>query len=171
MTESQGAVVSGAGTREDARVGGTDDGTASPSDEHVQAARQLLSGKTTTVESKPTASELKQRLNLLLFPSILLIFVALYVTSLAAGIEPEMGLLQAGGVSVVLAVLGRAAVGILGDETRLVMNDAQIIAMARSGAVRDYLAQTSAQTSGGDASADTEQPARAAQAASVGGRE
>jgi hypothetical protein len=110
---------------------------------------------------------MKQRLNLLLFPSILLVFVALYVTSLAAGVEPEMGLLQAGGVSVVLAVLGRAAVGILGDETRLVLNDAQIIAMARSGAVRDYLAQPSS----GDASADTEQPTRAAQAASAGGKE
>ena len=55
---------------------------------------------------------------MLIFPSILLVFVALYVTSLASGVEPEVGLFRAGGVSLVLAVLARVAVGILGDETR-----------------------------------------------------
>ena len=38
--------------------------------------------------------ELKWRLTSILYPSILLIFVALYVSSLASGIEPEMALLQ-----------------------------------------------------------------------------
>ncbi len=142
------------------------DETGAPTDEQVLAALNHLSGKADASEKKPSAGELRQRLNGLLFPAILLIFVALYVTSLAAGVEPEMGLLQAGGVSVVLAVLGRAAVGILGDETRLVLNDAQIIAMARSGAVRDYLVQ-----SGTEAAGDTEQPTAPAQAARGGGKE
>jgi hypothetical protein len=140
--------------------------TGAPTDAQVRAALHHLSGTSGETTQKPNPSELKQRLNGLLFPSILLIFVALYVTSLAAGVEPEMGLLQAGGVSVVLAVLGRAAVGILGDETRLVLNDAQIIAMARSGAVREYLDQ-----SGNDADDDTEQPTASAQAARAGGKE
>ena len=125
----------------------TDD-MASATDEQVQAALARLSGKTAGTADKPNTGEMKQRLNGLLFPAILLIFVALYVTSLAAGVEPEMALVQAGGVSVVLAILGRAAVGILGDETRLVLNDAQIVAMARSGAVRQYLAQAGSEGQG-----------------------
>src|SRR5687768_15823519 len=52
----------------------------------------------------PRPGELKYRLTLLLFPSILLIFVALYVSSLASGAEPEISLLYAGGASVVLAI-------------------------------------------------------------------
>ena len=88
-------------------------------------------------------------------------------TSLSAGVEPEFALLRAGGASVVLAVLGRAAVGILGDDSRLILNDTQIVAMAQNGAVREYL-------SGADAEHDSdgaEQPSTAAQAAGAGGKE
>jgi hypothetical protein len=111
--------------------------------------------------------ELKWRLTVVLYPSILLVFVALYVSSLASNIEPEMALLRAGGAGLVLAVLARVAVGILGDEKRLVLNDSQIVAMARSGAVRDKLSEVS----GASALAATEQPSVAAQAAGVGGKE
>lgn len=145
-------------------TGATGTAPAPARDDQVQAALDELAHKVAASESGLSPNELKHRLNRLLFPSILLIFVALYVTSLAAGVEPEFGLLQAGGVSVVLAVLGRAAVGILGDETRLVLNDAQIVAMARSGAVRQYLAQ-----SGADAD-DPNEPG-AAYGAGAGGKE
>jgi len=83
--------------------------------------------------------ELKYRLTLLLFPSILLVFVALYVTSLASSVAPEMALLRAGGASVVLAILARVAIGILGDDTRSVMNEHQIRALAQSDALKDKL--------------------------------
>jgi hypothetical protein len=130
--------------------------------------RAALTGLEKHAPAKPLLpGELKWRLTLLLYPSILLVFVALYVSSLASGIEPEMGLLRAGGASLVLAVLARVAVGILGDEKRLVLNDSQIVAMARSGAVRDIISEA-----GGDnALAMTEQPLVAAQAAGVGGKE
>jgi len=83
--------------------------------------------------------ELKYRLTLFLFPSILLVFVALYVTSLASGVLPEMALLRAGGASVVLAVLARVAVSILGDESRTLLNEQQIVAQARSEALKEKL--------------------------------
>lgn len=116
--------------------------------------------------------ELKWRLTSVLYPSILLIFVALYVSSLASGTEPEMALLRAGGASLVLAVLARVAVGIIADETRLVLNDSQIVAMARSGGVRDYLSKAGIdpQTVSGPLSG-IEQPATATQAAGTGGKE
>jgi hypothetical protein len=107
------------------------------------------------------------KLTAIVYPAVLLIFVALYVTSLSAGAQPEIALLQAGGVGVVLAVLGRLAVGILGDDSRLVLNDAQIAAMARSGAVHDVLQGAAAEHGSGSAG----QPSTAAQAANTGGKE
>jgi hypothetical protein len=83
--------------------------------------------------------ELKYRLTLMLFPSILLVFVALYVTSLASAVAPEMALVRAGGASVVLAILARVAISILGDDTRTVMNEQQIRALAHSDALKDKL--------------------------------
>jgi hypothetical protein len=137
----------------------------SSNDPRVKAAMGGLEKHAPTKPLLP--GELKWRLTLLLYPSILLVFVALYVSSLASGIEPEMGLLRAGGASIVLAVLARTAVGILGDEKRLVLNDSQIVAMARSGAVRDHLSEAG----GNSALATAEQPPVAAQAAGVGGKE
>jgi hypothetical protein len=122
------------------------------------AARPLIPG------------ELKYKLTMLLFPAILLVFVALYVASLASGIDPEVGLFRAGGISLVLAIIGRMAIGILGDETRLVLNDQQIVAMARSGAVRDYLAAAAGQNGDTPGGAGTEQPATT-QTRGVGGKE
>ena len=95
-------------------------------------------------ESDPAAparrpGELKYRLTLFLFPSILLVFVALYVTSLASGVMPEMALLRAGGASMVLAVLARVAVSILGDESRALLNEQQIVAQARTEALKERL--------------------------------
>jgi hypothetical protein len=115
--------------------------------------------------------ELKYKLTMLIFPAILLIFVALYVSSLASGIDPEVGLFRAGGACLVLAVLARVAVGIIGDETRLILNDRQIVAMARSGAVRDYLADAEGEHGPDHAAADIEQPSPTAQAAEYGGKE
>jgi hypothetical protein len=116
--------------------------------------------------------ELKWRMTSVLYPSILLIFVALYVSSLASGTEPEMALLRAGGASLVLAVLARVAVGIIADETRLVLNDSQIVARARAGGVRDYLSNAGVDPQGNPASASgLEQPPTAAQAAGSGGKE
>ena len=110
---------------------------------------------------------MKWKLTTLVLPSVMLVFVALYVTSLAAGTEPEVALFRAGGAAVVLAVLGRVAVGILGDDSRLVLNDTQIVAMARNGAVRDYLSGADAEPGSGGA----EQPSTAAQMAGSGGKE
>jgi hypothetical protein len=141
------------------------DGSA-VSDEKVQAALAGLAAQ--GARPKPTPlGEMKWKLTTLILPSVMLVFVALYVTSLSAGVEPEFALLRAGGASVVLAVLGRAAVSILGDDSRLILNDTQIVAMAQNGAVREYL-------SGADAEHDSdgaEQPSTAAQAAGAGGKE
>jgi len=136
------------------------------SDATVQAALASLSSQGSG-QKQPRPGEVKWHLTTLLFPAILLVFVALYVTSLSAGTEPEVALFRAGGASVVLAVLGRVAVGILGDDTRLVLNDSQIVAMARTGAVRDYLSGSAA----GRDSDGAEQPSMAAQAAGAGGKE
>ena len=140
--------------------------TESPSDELVQSALASLSAPV-QAQKAPPIGEIKWRLTSMLYPAILLLFVALYVTCLGAGTEPEVALLQAGGVSVVLAVLGRLAVGILGDDTRLVLDDSQIVAMARNGAVRDYLSGSGAARD----AAGAELPPTAAQAASAGGKE
>jgi hypothetical protein len=115
----------------------------------------------------PRPGELKYRLTLLLFPSILLVFIALYVTSLASGVEPEMALLRAGVASVVLAALARVAVSILGDESRSVMNEQQIIALARSGALTDKLMAAMAKGAETDAKLTSE----ADDAPGVGGKE
>ncbi len=74
-----------------------------------------------------SANELKQRLTTFLFPSLLLIFVALYVTSLASGATPEMALLRSGGAGVVLSVLGRVALGIINDEETLAINEITLL--------------------------------------------
>ena len=71
--------------------------------------------------------ELKQRLTTFLFPSLLLVFVALYVTSLASGTTPEMALMRSGGAAVVLAVLGRVALGIINDEETLAINEITLL--------------------------------------------
>ena len=106
---------------------------------------------------------MKWKLTTLIFPSILLLFVALYVTSLASGVEPEFALLRAGGASVVLAVLGRVAVSILGDESRLILNDSQIVAMARTGPLREYLSGAAAEPgSAGDGHCHPRPPTRRA---------
>jgi hypothetical protein len=137
--------------------------------------RQAILAELTARANRP--GELKWRLTSILYPSILLIFVALYVSSLASGIEPEMALLRAGGASLVLAVLARVAVGIIADETRLVLNDSQIVAMARSGGVRDYLSKAGIDPQGLTPQAapvpasGIEQPPTAAQAAGSGGKE
>jgi hypothetical protein len=131
---------------------------------------QAIMAELTAKAQRP--GELKWRLTSILYPSILLIFVALYVSSLASGIEPEMALLRAGGASLVLAVLARVAVGIIADETRLVLNDSQIVAMARSGGVRDYVSNAGVDTQNSSAPASgVEQPSTAAQAAGTGGKE
>jgi hypothetical protein len=107
--------------------------------------------------------ELKWRLTSVIYPAILLIFLALYVSSLASGVEPEVALLRAGGAGLVLAVLARVAVGIIADETRLVLNDSQIVAMARTGAVREYLAKQAPDSEVNGASAGAGGPAAAQQ--------
>jgi hypothetical protein len=141
-----------------------------PVDAMVQAA---IAGLAThgTASQGPSPAELRYRLTVIIFASILLIFVAFYVTSLASGTEPEVALLRAGGASLVLAVLARVAVGILGDETRLVLNDRQIVAMAHTGTEHDYRSDSD-QEHGADHAADgTEQPSMTAQAAGTGGKE
>jgi hypothetical protein len=144
------------------------------SGEHASSAavEQAVAGLSKHQPSKPLIpGELKYKLTMMLFPAILLVFVALYVASLASGIDPEVGLFRAGGVSLVLAIIGRMAIGILGDETRLVLNDQQIAAMARSGSVRDYLAAATAGQDGDTpGAAGTEQPA-ATQTRGFGGKE
>jgi hypothetical protein len=117
------------------------------------------------------SGELKYKLTMLLFPAILLVFVALYVASLASGVDPEVGLFRAGGASLMLAILARVAIGIIGDDTRLVLNDGQIVAMARSGSVRDYLAASAGDSGTDQDSAGAEQPFTTAQAAGTGGKE
>ena len=86
-----------------------------------------------------SAHDLKQRLTTFLFPSLLLIFVALYVTSLASGATPELALLRSGGAAVVLAVLGRVALGIVNDEETLAINELALLeqTMAREAAAGD----------------------------------
>ena len=132
---------------------------------------QAILAQMTAKAQRP--GELKWRLTSVLYPSILLIFVALYVSSLASGTEPEMALLQSGGASLVLAVLARVAVGIIADETRLVLNDSQIVAMARSNGVRDYLSKAGIDSPDYPAASPSgiEQPSTAAQAAGSGGKE
>jgi len=141
-----------------------------PADPALEAALAGLGGRDGGSKA-PSPGELRWRLTTLLFPSILLVFVAFYVATLAAGVEPELALFEAGGASLVLAVLARIAVGILGDETRLVLNDSQIVAMARNGAVRDYLASADAEQGTSSDSDETRQPTTAAQAAVTGGKE
>ena len=58
------------------------------------------------------------RLAALMLPIVLLVFVGLYVASLLAGREPEIGMLQAGTASIVLAFIGRTAVRILESAPR-----------------------------------------------------
>ena len=136
------------------------------SESAVQAALASLAIQEDGSKS-PHPGETKWKLTTLVLPSVMLVFVALYVTSLAAGTEPEVALFRAGGAAVVLAVLGRVAVGILGDDSRLVLNDSQIVPMARNGAVRDYLSGADAEPGSGGA----EQPSTAAQTAGAGGKE
>jgi hypothetical protein len=67
--------------------------------------------------------EVTRRLINLLFPAILLVFVALYLLSLTAGNEPELALFRSGGASVLLAVLARLGIrivesGVLKPEAR-----------------------------------------------------
>ena len=139
----------------------------------VQQALVTLKAHSATPQTSH-AAELRYRLTMLIFPSILLVFVALYVTSLGAAIEPEVSLFRAGGAAVILAVLARVAVGILGDESHPVLDDRQIMAMARGGAMRAYLSGPDGppvEGSAGRPSAGTEQPTSAAQAAGTGGKE
>ena len=136
------------------------------SDASVQAALASLSGRAAGPKA-PRPGELKWKLTTIVLPSVMLLFVALYVTSLSAGVEPEVALFRAGGAGVVLAVLGRVAVSILGDESRLVLSDDQIATLARSGPVREYLSNAD-----GEHNADgADQRSTAAQAAGPGGKE
>jgi hypothetical protein len=141
-----------------------------PDDATLQASLAALATRG-PVPEPPTPAEFKWRMTILLFPSILLVFVAFYVTSLASGTEPEVALFRAGGASIVLAVLARVAVGILGDESRLVLNDNQIVAMARTGPVRDYLSGSDDEQGQAHDSDVTRQPTTAAQTAGTGGKE
>lgn len=139
---------------------------AESSDAAVQAALASLSSQGNGPKP-PRLGEIKWKLTTLVLPAIMLIFVALYVTSLAAGVEPEVALFRAGGASVVLAVLGRVAVGILGDDSRLILSDNQIVALARSSPVQAYLSGADAE----HASVGAEQPSTTAQTAGAGGKE
>ena len=132
----------------------------------VQAALASLSTQGTGPRP-PRPGEMKWKLTTLVLPSVMLIFVALYVTTLSSGTDPEIALLRAGGVSVVLAVLGRVAVGILGDDKRFVLNDNQIVAMAQTSPAHDHLVGAEAEH-GLDGA---EQPYTAAQMAGAGGKE
>jgi hypothetical protein len=161
----QQAVMDRAAPEHDSTILMSDDPV---SDAIVQQAVDRIAAR----DAPPTPTgELKYKLTMLIFPAILLVFVALYVSSLASGIDPEVGLFRAGGASVVLAILARVAVGIIGDETRLILNDRQIVAMARSGAVRDYLADAAGEHGPDHAAADFEEPSPTAQAAETGGKE
>ncbi|MCC6177608.1 MAG: hypothetical protein IT305_20090 [Chloroflexi bacterium] len=81
---------------------------------------------------RPVPGELKYRLTSYLFPSVLLIFVALYVTSLASGVAPESALFRAGGVGVILALLARFAIGIVGDENNTLAIEQELLRRARA---------------------------------------
>jgi hypothetical protein len=48
-----------------------------------------------------------------LFPVLLLVFLGLYVAGILAGVEPEFAMLRAGLASVILAIVGRFAIGML----------------------------------------------------------
>jgi hypothetical protein len=48
-----------------------------------------------------------------LFPLVLMVFLTLYVTGLAAGTEPEMALVRAAAGGLLMAVLARVARGIV----------------------------------------------------------
>jgi hypothetical protein len=138
----------------------------------VQAALAGLASQEAPKAAKgPAPGEIKYKLTVMLFPSILLIFVALYVTSLANKVEPEVALFWAGGASLVLAILARVAVGILGDDSRLVLNDSQIVALARSGAVQEYLAGSGDEAGAAPVSGGADQPSTAASAAGTDGKE
>jgi hypothetical protein len=145
---------------------------AGPSDAAVRAALAGISAHDAALAKKePRPGELKYKLTVMLFPSILLIFVALYVTSLASKMEPEVALFWAGGTSLVLAILARVAVGILGDDTRLVLNDNQIVAMARSGSVDGYISGSGDEQGAAPGSDGADEPSTAATAAGTGGKE
>ena len=145
---------------------GDDDLDGGASDATVQAA--LASLKTQGSGPRPPQpGYMKWKLTTLVLPAVMLLFVALYVSSLSSGVEPELALLKAGGVSVVLAVLGRVAVGILGDDSRLILNDNQIVALAQDGPVPEYLSGVGAER-GSDGA---EQPSTTAEAAGAGGKE
>lgn len=165
-------------------------GVAAPSEPIDGEVQDMKSTLESVAARAQRPGELKWRLTSVIYPAILLIFLALYVSSLASGVEPEVALLRAGGAGLVLAILARVAVGIIADETRLVLNDSQIVAMARSGAVREYLAKQAAGSEahgasargGGPAAAQPETPAQtaastnngssiAASAGSTGGKE
>lgn len=49
------------------------------------------------------------------FPALLFVFPGLYVAGLSAGVEPEFAMLRAGLASLVLALVGRFATGMLGN--------------------------------------------------------
>ena len=163
MTEQTGFSTRTDGRSIDALI---DDNASPSSDASIQAALASLSAQPSTPVG-PRPGELSWRLTTLIFPAVLLLFVALYVTSLTAGVEPEIALFRAGSASVILAVLGRVAVGILGDGTRLSHNAPPVVAMDHNESVREYLAGVGAEH--GPAGAD--QPPTAAQTAGAGGRE
>jgi hypothetical protein len=155
-----------------AEAEGASETGAPASDLAVQAALAGLASHDAPKAAKgPTPGEIKYKLTVMLFPSILLIFVALYVTSLANKVEPEVALFWAGGAGLVLAILARAAVGILGDDSRLVLNDSQIVALARSGAGHEYLAGSGDEQGTTPDSGGADQPSTAASAAGTGGKE
>ncbi len=60
--------------------------------------------------------ELRERVDALSFPIVLVVFLALYVTSLYVGVEPELGLLRAGAAGLALAGVGRLAIKVLEHE-------------------------------------------------------
>ena len=145
------------------------------SDASVRAAMVSLAthgSASKAVPKEPRPGELKWILTSYLFPSIILVFVALYVTSLASGMQPEMALLWSGGASVVLAILARAAVGILGDDSRHVLNDDEIAERARAESAEEH--PGGAEGGAGTAAPGTagaSQPGQAASAASTSGKE
>jgi hypothetical protein len=165
MIDRNGLVADDADAQDAARNEGNE-----PSDAAVQAALAGISANG-AAQKTVNPAEMRYRMTVMIFASILLVFVALYVTSLAAGIEPEVALFRAGGACVVLAVLARVAVGIISDETRLVLNDRQIVAMARTGGVDAYLSDSTDEHGADRDSAGIEQPSSAAQAAGTGGKE
>ena len=58
-------------------------------------------------------SEPSRALANVLLPGLLVVFLGLYVAGLTAGIEAELAMLRAGGASLVLALVGRFAIGLL----------------------------------------------------------